>query len=201
MNKGLVKELMKAPNLITLFRLLSVPVLWVLALMDYSRVLGIGYILAALTDSADGYVARRMNLASEFGSKFDSLADHILGPSAIAWLVILESSVFTDNAVIFLIALSFYLLRMIVAWLKFNRLANMHLYSGKFYGGVLFVFIAHSLLVEGYSQPFFYFMVSVLILSMIEGLILMLTHDQVNEHMKSIYHVYMKRRSGIESGG
>lgn len=201
MNTSFIKELMKVPNLFTLYRLLSVPVLWVLALMDQSRVLGIGYILAALTDSADGYFARRMNLASEFGSKFDSLADHLLGLSAIAWLVITESSVFTDNAVIFLIALSFYLLRMLVAWRKFNRLGNMHLYSSKFYGGVLFVFIAHTLLSEGYSQRLLYFMVSVLILSMIEGLILMLTHDQVNEHMKSIYHVYMKRKRIGENGG
>ncbi len=200
MNKGIVKELFKPPNLITLSRLLSIPVLWVLAIKDYSLVLGIGYIIAGLTDSVDGYVARRMDLVSEFGSKFDSLADHLLGTSAIAWLVILNPSVFTDNTVVFLIALSFYLLRMLVAWLKFNRLGNMHLYSSKFYGGVLFVFIAHTLLSEGYSQPLFYFMVSVLILSMIEGLTIMVTQDQVNENMKSIYHMYMKRRSGIESG-
>jgi hypothetical protein len=88
---------------------------------------------------------------------------------------------------------------MLVAWLKFNRLGNMHLYSSKFYGGVLFVFIAHTLLSEGYSQPLFYFMVSVLILSMIEGLIIMLTQDQVHEHMKSIYHVYFRGSSNVDS--
>jgi len=199
MNKDLVQDLMKLPNLFTLARFLLIPVLWVLAIKGYSIYVGIGLIIGGLTDAIDGYLARRLDLTSKFGSQFDSLADHILGTSAIVWLLMLEPAVFQDNTVIFLIAVFLYLVRMVVGWVKFKRIANLHLYSGKVYGGIQIVFLAHTFLFEGYNRTLFFIMVSVFIISIIEGLILMFTHDRVDEHMGSVILVYLGKKRTVES--
>ena len=198
MKREIFQELVKIPNLFTLYRFLSVPVLWVLAFTGYPVALGVGYILAGLTDALDGYFARRLDMVTEFGSKFDSLADHLLGPSAIAWVVILEPEVFTENAIPFIIAISTYIIRNIVGWIKFRRLGNLHLYTGKFSGGVLFFFLAHTFLFEGYSSFLFYFLVSIFTLGMLEGLMIFLTQDEVNEHMGSIILVYKRKREAAK---
>jgi phosphatidylglycerophosphate synthase len=174
-------------------------VLWVLAAKGYSYYVGLGLIIGGLTDALDGYLARRFDLTSKFGSQFDSLADHILGTSAIVWLLMLEPAVFQDNTVIFLIAVFLYLVRMVVGWVKFKRIANLHLYSGKVYGGIQIVFLAHTFLFEGYNRTLFFIMVSVFIISIIEGLILMFTRDRVDEHMGSVILVYLRKKRTVDS--
>ena len=67
------------PNLITLVRLLTLPVFVWLLLGEQDR-LGAAAVLAALgaTDWVDGWVARRFNQTSRFGRLFDPTADRIL---------------------------------------------------------------------------------------------------------------------------
>ena len=64
---------MNPPNAITAVRILcSAAILLCNALSPTFFVL---YVTAGLSDIADGWVARRTNTASEFGSKFDTAAD------------------------------------------------------------------------------------------------------------------------------
>ena len=80
------------PNLITLCRLLCIPI-FVLLLMEPDKA---GWYPAALllgalgvTDGVDGYVARHFNQVSTLGKVLDPLADRLLlGTAAIAILVI-----------------------------------------------------------------------------------------------------------------
>ncbi|MBO7145455.1 MAG: CDP-alcohol phosphatidyltransferase family protein [Salinivirgaceae bacterium] len=66
---------MNLPNAITTVRILcSAAILFCNALTPMFFAL---YIAAGVSDIADGWVARRTNTASEFGSKFDTAADAI----------------------------------------------------------------------------------------------------------------------------
>jgi cardiolipin synthase len=195
MRRALIRDLTKLPNLFTLTRFLLIPVLWVWAFKGYPVYLGIGLIVAGLTDAFDGAVARRWKMVTKFGSQFDSIADHILGTSAIVWLLMLEPLVYQDNKVLFLTAIILYPAGMLVGLLKFKRFANLHLYSGKLYGGLQIIFISHAFLFEGYAQWLFLLMVGVFIFSRLETLILLLSRDRVDEHMGSLFLVYWGDRS------
>ena len=201
MNQELFQELKKPPNLFSLFRLLSVPVLWVLALTDLTIAFGILFILAQLTDAIDGFLARRLDMVSEFGSKLDSIADHIMGASVFAWLVILEPALFQDNVVVFLVTVFIAVLNVLTGFLKFKQIGNLHLYSAKFSWVVTLIFLAHTFLFEGYNQILFYVAVSVYILSLLEGLAIFLTQDSVNEHMGSIVLVYKRNKEKKAQSG
>jgi phosphatidylglycerophosphate synthase len=94
-------ELRYLPNQFTAARLVLIVILWGFALAGNATVVGVGLALAFVTDVADGYAARRLNRVSAFGSRFDSLVDGIVGPSAIAWLLILEPTVVLDHLLVF----------------------------------------------------------------------------------------------------
>ena len=72
------------PNFLTTIRIVVVPILaWLLfkedAASDSNRLIaGVLFIIAALTDIADGTIARRWNLITNFGKIFDPIADKAL---------------------------------------------------------------------------------------------------------------------------
>jgi CDP-diacylglycerol--glycerol-3-phosphate 3-phosphatidyltransferase len=72
------------PNFLTTIRILVVPVLALLlfkddAATDSNRIIaGSLFIVAALTDIADGTIARRWDLITNFGKIFDPIADKAL---------------------------------------------------------------------------------------------------------------------------
>ena len=90
---------MNIPNLISLFRLLLVPVvIWALIDGHYSYAL-LGFFIAGVSDLLDGFLARKMKCLTTLGKYLDPLADKdllvavfvTLGLQGIlpSWLVIL----------------------------------------------------------------------------------------------------------------
>jgi len=66
------------PNLITLARILSVPiVVWAITSGEM-MIAFILFVIAGISDAVDGYLAKRFNMASEMGAYLDPLADKAL---------------------------------------------------------------------------------------------------------------------------
>ena len=77
-------------NYLTIGRVLMIPVFLVLMYVDFpgSRYWALGvYIVACLTDFADGYIARHYNQISDFGKFMDPLADKCLAMAALCCFV------------------------------------------------------------------------------------------------------------------
>lgn len=79
---------MNLPNKLTVLRMCMVPVFIVFVLLGgafryWSAAI---FILAALTDLADGKIARKYNLVTNFGKIMDPLADKLLVTSALVCL-------------------------------------------------------------------------------------------------------------------
>jgi cardiolipin synthase (CMP-forming) len=66
------------PNLISFARLSSAPFgIWLLVIEAYGAAFAL-FLLAGLTDALDGYLAKRLDLRSEFGAYLDAVADKLL---------------------------------------------------------------------------------------------------------------------------
>jgi len=81
------------PNVLTLLRILAVPVIVVALLGETPNgdALAAGvFALAALTDGLDGYIARRRRDVTTFGKLMDPLADKVLIIAALVSLVSLS---------------------------------------------------------------------------------------------------------------
>ena len=81
------------PNVLTLIRILLVPVLVVVLLEatpHSSLVAAIVFAAAALTDGLDGYIARSRRSVTTFGKVMDPIADKLLIAAALITLVSLD---------------------------------------------------------------------------------------------------------------
>ncbi|HBG75456.1 MAG TPA: CDP-diacylglycerol--glycerol-3-phosphate 3-phosphatidyltransferase [Clostridiales bacterium] len=81
---------MNLANKITIFRILLIPLFLVFMLVPFPNnniFAVILFLLAASTDSLDGYIARKRNEITNFGKFIDPLADKLLVTSALICLV------------------------------------------------------------------------------------------------------------------
>jgi CDP-diacylglycerol--glycerol-3-phosphate 3-phosphatidyltransferase len=81
------------PNLLTVFRILLVPVLVAALLSGVESgdlLAAIIFVIASFTDALDGYIARRNKDVTTFGKLMDPLADKLLVTSALVSLVSLD---------------------------------------------------------------------------------------------------------------
>jgi CDP-diacylglycerol--glycerol-3-phosphate 3-phosphatidyltransferase len=96
-------EIDNLPNRLTFFRMLMIPVVvltlyftdetppWLLAYKDYlGHVACWIFVVASITDFLDGYIARKRNIVTVFGSFLDPIADKFLVVSALIMLMGLE---------------------------------------------------------------------------------------------------------------
>ena len=81
---------LNVPNVLTLVRILLVPVL-VVALLDETpngdTIAAIVFAIAALTDGLDGYIARSRQSVTTFGKVMDPVADKLMVAAALILLV------------------------------------------------------------------------------------------------------------------
>ena len=81
---------MNTANKLTMARVILIPVFLLLLYLDfkYNKYIALGvFIIAALTDVADGIIARYRNQITDFGKFMDPLADKVLTFAAMLWFV------------------------------------------------------------------------------------------------------------------
>lgn len=84
------QESLNLPNLLTLVRILLIPVfiaLFITPTPDRSLSAAIVFVVAAVTDLLDGYIARRTGQVTKLGKLLDPIADKLLVLSALILLV------------------------------------------------------------------------------------------------------------------
>lgn len=81
---------MNIPNILTLARIVFIPLLVVLSYLPFSWSMPVAatlFALASLTDWLDGYLARRWNQSTAFGAFLDPVADKLMVVVALALLI------------------------------------------------------------------------------------------------------------------
>ncbi len=78
---------MTTANKITLFRVVLIPVFLVLAYAGHMLWAFAVFVIASLSDFADGYIARHYNQITNFGKFMDPLADKVLVMAAMCFFV------------------------------------------------------------------------------------------------------------------
>ncbi|MBR3019433.1 MAG: CDP-alcohol phosphatidyltransferase family protein [Clostridia bacterium] len=82
------ENIWNVPNVLTMIRLGLIPVYWYFILNDqYYWALAV-FVVASLTDLADGIIARKYNQITDFGKLMDPLADKLMSLSVMLSLTI-----------------------------------------------------------------------------------------------------------------
>ncbi len=81
---------MNLANKITMLRVIMIPIFLIVLFSDIKNsnyIAAFIFIIASLTDSLDGYIARSKNLVTNFGKFIDPLADKLLVSAALISLI------------------------------------------------------------------------------------------------------------------
>lgn len=148
------KDLFTIPNLLSLFRLVLIPIYIVIYLnakeaMDYYIAGGI-LAVSCLTDAIDGKIARHFNMISTVGKILDPLADKITQVTLIVCLAI-RNPVIWVLVGLFVVKESFQLIAGLLTLRKGQMLTGA-LISGKICTAVLFVSLILMVLLPGLDQ-------------------------------------------------
>jgi CDP-diacylglycerol--glycerol-3-phosphate 3-phosphatidyltransferase len=87
---GEKKEIFNLPNCITFMRIGIIPVLFLLLLKpgkSLSLIIAALFILAAITDVLDGYIARKYGIVTRLGKFLDPLADKLIVTTAMIMMI------------------------------------------------------------------------------------------------------------------
>ena len=81
--RGLFSNVWTIPNVLTIIRMILIPVFVVLFFRGYKIAALCVFCAASLTDMLDGYLARKLNQITDFGKLFDPLADKLMVVTAL----------------------------------------------------------------------------------------------------------------------
>lgn len=93
--ENVTNEIWNLPNALTLFRIFLVPFLVVVLLTKFAGREFVGlaiFLVAAITDFLDGWLARRRNQTTRLGALLDPIADKLLMSAAFISLVEMDPS-------------------------------------------------------------------------------------------------------------
>ena len=186
------------PNLLTLLRLLAVPVLTALATRRMETAFAWLLIAALLTDVADGWIARAWSLESQLGARLDSLADTALMFVAVYGIWAFHRDVVTSHAVACSLAIGLWALENLLAFLRYGRLSSFHTYLSKLAANVLGVFIG-ILFVFGFVPWLFYVAIGSTILASLEEFALLAVLREWRADVQGLWWVLRERRASREA--
>jgi phosphatidylglycerophosphate synthase len=163
-----------------------VPVLLVLALGGRPTAYLILFIVALLTDTVDGFLARRLGQESELGSKLDSWGDFALYMSTplCAWRLWPEL-VMREASYVIVVLISF-TLPIVIGFVKYRRLTSYHTLGAKL-SAVLMGVSTILLFACGYAVPF-HLSTAVLVVTQIEEISITIVLPSWRANVLSLWH-------------
>lgn len=164
------KEILTIPNLLSLFRLILIPVYVTIYLRaeesaDYFLAAAI-LAVSCLTDLIDGKIARRFNMISTVGKILDPLADKMTQFSLILCLA-MEYPILRYLVCLFFVKEIFQLVAGAIR-LRSGKMLKGALISGKICTTVLFISLIAMVMFPGLSQK------AVTIITIIDGIFLLI---------------------------
>ena len=147
--------------------------------------IGVGLIVAYITDKLDGLLARLLNQKSQFGDQMDSFADHVLFPSMVVWLVVLRPAVYSINRVLGILTVCIYVTAIAIGLIKSARFGGVHLLFAKLLGLVGYAFAVVTLL-SGLSAVLYYMTMALVMLFSVEAAVYHFRKDLFENRLHSL---------------
>lgn len=191
------ENILNVPNAISFYRLISFPVVLVLALLGEEQWFVILISINLVSDIVDGFIARTFNIVTKFGAAVDNLADIGTYILALYGLFAFKWQEVQPHASLLYVFLTVFVISYIVAFARFGKVPGLHLYSavaaGYLQGAFFFV-----LFVWDFYLWFYYIALGWGAIAYIEKILVLLKADDIRPGLKGLYWV-MKNQKKAEN--
>lgn len=171
------------------YRIASAPLLLFLVSLDQRLIFAILLFVSYLTDTIDGFLARKFKISSPRGSQLDSFGDQITLIVGLIGLFYFETNFIKNNLILIIVAFIPFIIQMVMAYLKYGKATSFHTYLAKLSAVLQSTFILFSLFFSPESLMF-YLMIGVSLLETFEEIILIFKYDEWVSDVKGIYWAY-----------
>jgi phosphatidylglycerophosphate synthase len=124
-------KLFSLPNFLSGFRLVAAPFLVYMAWTGHPNLFLVLLAISLFSDSIDGFIARKLNVASELGTRLDSWGDmvtYLTVPICAWWL---WPEIIKREMFFVLVVIGAYIAPLIAGFVKFKRLPSYHTWAAK----------------------------------------------------------------------
>jgi len=174
-------------NGITLYRLISAPILLLVIILGWQDVFRILLALSLFTDAIDGFLARRFKVTSRFGARVDSIADDLTMAAAIVAIILFHPSFLKHELAFIIPVFVVYLLQMIAALLRYKAPTSFHTYSAKTATILQGIFLLLFFFLDGNFYFLFRLVTIMTGLSLLEEFIIVLLLPKPRSDVKGLF--------------
>ena len=177
---------------IPFLRLISVPFIVVVVLLDWRTFAGLAYLISFSSDALDGFVARRFNMESDRRGRLDSIADEFLLAAGVLALYRFETAFFHAHLGLILVILSLYVFQLVFSLIRYGTFSSFHTISARVAAVVQAIFLTSIFFIDPISW-LFHVMIVLSAVELIEENVLIAMFSKWRAHVNGIYWVVRDR--------
>ncbi len=189
------REYVNIPNILSITRLLGVPLLFILVHFESPFWFISWFIFLGFTDYFDGILARKWNQTTEFGSMLDAVADVAYYISAAWFLIYLFPEYLTPNIPYIIFCLTIFGFSMLISQMRIGRILFLHTHLSRTSGVLVFFGVLASFFMD--STLVIRFIIFTYSLAFIEVSVILWIYGEVSPDTRTIFQLQKKQnRSG-----
>jgi cardiolipin synthase len=192
------EKILNLPNLISFYRLASFPFILWMAYAGKEGMFATFFCVNLVSDILDGLIARIFKLSTRFGARLDSLADITLYLSAAYGIYRFKWADLGPHRALLYAALAFYLLPLLVSFIRFGKFPSLHLYACKI-GAYLQGFFFFALFVWGFQSWLFHVALFWGMAAWLEETLVLLSLKEMQSDARGLYWVLKSKSFRISS--
>jgi CDP-diacylglycerol--glycerol-3-phosphate 3-phosphatidyltransferase len=180
-------------NLITLYRIVTFPLLVVLAIAGQMEAFKWFLLASFITDAIDGFLARRYQATSILGAKLDSIGDDLTVLAAALGLFLSQPDFVREQWLAFAVLFALFLAQVGLSFYRYGKMSTFHTYLAKIAAVVTAIFLLSVFFLESISYPLFYSAAAITGIEIIEEILLVLKLREYKTNVKGLFWVQAQR--------
>lgn len=180
-------------NAVTVYRVLSAPVLFFLIITGQPGLFKWLLALSFFTDAIDGLLARRFKVTSIIGARLDSLGDDLTVLAGIVGLFVFKYAFIRQEYLWVVVLLILFAIQVIAAFWRYRKMTSFHTLLAKIAAVLQGIFLITAFFLPEPSRLLFYLAVVFTALDLLEEIVMILLLPDWRADVKGLYWVLKER--------
>lgn len=181
-------------NAITIYRVISAPVLFFLIITRQVDLFRWLLALSFFTDAIDGWLARRFKVSSVTGARLDSLGDDLTVLAGAVGLFVFKHDFISQEYLWVAILLILLAIQVIAAFWRYRKMTSFHTWLAKIAAVLQGIFLISAFFLPEPSPALFYLAVAFTSLELLEEIVMVFLLPTWEADVKGIYWALKQRR-------
>ncbi len=187
-----MKNILTVPNLLSMSRIIFLPVLIYLVLIEERFMFLWGYLILGSTDAFDGYLARKFKSVSEFGKTIDSFAD-VFFYIGTAWFIYrLYPDYLMPNWNLLMGFFGLFALSFLISSILYKVPIMMHTSLLRYGAVLIYILVIMSYFFD--TTLFVGFILFYYLIAFTEEIFIFILHPGFDRDAKSIWHLHASKK-------